>query len=374
MRKTLIIAAAASAALAASAAALPAEASGTNADKNLVAYPVVANGLHNPRQIAFGANGAMYVAEAGSGGDGTCIPGGEGPTCYGTTGSVMRVLHGKQYRVLKGLASLGGEGTGAQAIGPADLAVVGKNKLVVSFGLGSQPKNRKKLPKLGKQQLGHLIQFHLRNKKFSSLGDISLHEARTNPIDNPDSDPTGIVQVNKNTWLVTDSGGNTLVRAHNGHVKTLAAFKDRMVTSPLTGPNPVPTQSVPTDVVRGADGAYYVSELTGFPFIQGSARIWRIVPGHKAHVWATGLTNVTSMAVQGKKLYAVQISDAGLASGGPPMGSLIRVFPKSSGKAAVPISSPLFAPYGVAIRGHNAYVSIGSVAPRGGQVVRIPLG
>lgn len=374
MRKTLIIAAAGSVALVASAAAVPADASGTHNEKNLVAYSVVADGLHNPRQIAFAANGTMYVAEAGSGGDGTCIPGGEGPTCYGTTGSVTRVLHGKQYRVLKGLASLGGQGTGAEAIGPADLSVVGKNKLVVSFGLGSKPSNRKKLPKLGQQQLGHLIQFNLRNKRFSSLGDVTLHEARTNPIDNPDSDPSGIVQVNKKTWLVTDSGGNTLLQAHNGHVKTLAAFQDRMVTSPLTGPDPVPSQSVPTDVVKGPDGAYYVSELTGFPFIQGSARIWRIVPGHKAHVWATGLTNVTSMAVQGKKLYAVQISDAGLASGGAPMGSLVRVFPKSSGKAALPIASGLFAPYGVAIRGSNAYVSVGSVAPTGGQVLRIPLG
>ncbi len=36
---------------------------------------------------------------------------------------------------------------------------------------------------------------------------------------------------------------------------------------------------MPTAVAVGPDGAYYVSELTGFPFTKGAARIWRIAPG-----------------------------------------------------------------------------------------------
>lgn len=366
MRKTLILAATASAALAASAASVvPADAGTTHAKRGIsVSYPVVAQGLHNPRQISIRSDGVMFVAEAGSGGDGTCITGGEGPSCYGTTGSIMRVSHGKQHRVLKGLASLGNQGTGESAIGASDLRVVGKHTLVVSFGLGSKPGNRRHLPKLGQQQLGHLISFDLRTKKFRSLGDISLHEARTNPIDNPDSDPTGIVRVDKKTWLVTDSGGNTLVQTHNSRVTTVAAFKDR-----TNGPSTY--QAVPTDVVKGPDGAYYVSELTGFPFIPGQARIWRVVPGHKAHVYADGLTNVTSMAWHGGSLYAVQLADNGLL-GGPP-GSLVKVAPKGSGDTTQTIGQNLFFPYGVAIRGQFAYVTQGAMFPTGGNVVKIPL-
>jgi hypothetical protein len=373
MRRSLYLAAGVSAAMVAVTATVPADATEDRATPHAkaAAFKVVADNLHNPRQLVF-AHGDLYIAEAGQGGNGTCIPGGEGPQCFGKTGSVTRVRDGVQKRVLKGLASLGGEGTGESALGASDLMVIGKHRLVLSMGLGSNPKNRKDLPKLGRKQLGHLLSFNLHTKKFSSLGDLAAHEAKANPVDNRDSDPTGLVKAGKRGFLVTDSGGNTLVRVKGGKVKGVAAFQDRMGVSPVTGPDPVKYQIVPTDVVKGPDGAYYVSELTGFPFIEGAARIWRIVPGHKPHVWAKGLTNVTSLAFDGKKLYAVQISDQGLVVGGP-TGSLVRVFSKKSGKAAQPIATGLFAPYGVAIRGDNAFVSVRAVAPTGGQVLKIPL-
>jgi glucose/arabinose dehydrogenase len=53
---------------------------------------VVADGLDNPRGIGFGPDGALYVAESGSGGPGpeNCIPSPEGgaPACFGRTGAV----------------------------------------------------------------------------------------------------------------------------------------------------------------------------------------------------------------------------------------------------------------------------------------------
>jgi hypothetical protein len=62
-----------------------------------------------------------------------------------------------------------------------------------------------------------------------------------------------------------------------------AVFPNRMVSNPL-GPGTVPQQSVPTSVALGPDGAWYVGELSGFPFTPGTARIWRIVPGHAPQV------------------------------------------------------------------------------------------
>src|SRR5690606_24356665 len=49
--------------------------------------PVAAE-LNNPRGMTIGPDGAIYVAEAGAGGDGPCLPNpeGEGEVCYGPTG------------------------------------------------------------------------------------------------------------------------------------------------------------------------------------------------------------------------------------------------------------------------------------------------
>ena len=97
-----------------------------------------------------------------------------------------------------------------------------------------------------------------------------------------------------------------------------------------------------------------------------------MVPGHKPKVWATGLTHVTSLALDGRKLYAVQLTDIGLLNGPP--GSLVRVFPKSSGKSAKTVAPGLAFPDGLAIHRGSAYVSVGSVQASGGQVITIPLG
>ena len=83
---------------------------------------VVAVGLNNPRGIGFGPDGALYVAESGSGGTGTCIPSPEGgaPSCFGRSGSVTRITRHSQQRVLTGLPSVAEEG-GVAASGPVDL-------------------------------------------------------------------------------------------------------------------------------------------------------------------------------------------------------------------------------------------------------------
>lgn len=347
---------------------------------------VVATGLNNPRQLAFSESGALYVAEAGAGGTGPCSPGPEsdGNVCFGLSGSVTRIWHGDQRQVVRGLPSIGNEGDGSQAIGPADLAFTGHHSFVLSLGLGADPAVRDDLPHSGKilgtlqsVSLGehhHGWKHHGRHTgaRLHTIADLAAHEAATNPIDNPDSDPTGVLLTRRGV-LATDSGGNTLVAASGwGHVFTLAAFPDRNVEFPPGSGEQIPMQSVPTDVVRGPDGALYVSELTGFPFPQGAANIYRIVPGHAPTVYASGLTNVTSLAFdRDGTLYAVEISSDGLQAG--VTGALVRVAADGSGGTTQDVLGDLFAPYGVAIRHGSAYVTTGSVAVGAGEVLRIPL-
>lgn len=328
---------------------------------------VVARGLDNPRQLAFGPGQRLYVAEAGRGGTGPCVPSPEGgEVCLGMTGAITEIRKDKQSRVVAGLPSLA-NAEGGQATGPADVEVRGANVAIV-MGLGGTVDTRNTLGS-DAATLGTVLAGRLRSASDLEIAaDLAAYEQSADPDgQGPDSNPTGFVSQGAKSWAVADAGGNSLVRATKGDVSTIATFPNREVPGP--GGAPVPMQSVPTDVAVGPDGAFYVSELTGFPFPPGGSTIWRISKGGQRTAYATGLTNVTSLDWRGNTLYAVQISDQGLQAG--PTGSLRRVVPNSTTHPAV--AADLFAPYGLAIRGNTAYVTTGAVVSGGGEVRKINL-
>lgn len=328
----------------------------------------VASGLNNPRHLSFSPTGDLYIAESGTGGDGPCIVGGEGAACFGLTGSVTQVHKGKQSRVLTGLPSVAAE-DGSNAAGPADIQVTGVKKYALSIGLGAAPSERSKLPSTG-QMLGTL-QTGKFGGSMSTLGDLAAYEASADPDGvGPDSNPVGITRYHGG-YLVADAGANAvnMVRRHKD-VSTVAVFPEVSVQNPFAPPGVmVDMQAVPTSVVVGPDNAIYVSQLTGFPFPVGGSTIWRIKNGSAPTVYATGLTNVTDLAFKGKQLYAVQIAADGLLNG--PIGSLVKVDAGSTSPTTV--AGGLFAPYGVAIRGGSAYVTVCAVCGGGGSVQAFPL-
>lgn len=368
MRKTLITAAVASATLVAVAATVPADATGRAPNRpaasKAAGFKKVATGLNNPRQLNFSKSGKLYIAEAGTGGTSDCRTGAEGgPVCWGPTGSVTVVSKGHQRRLLKGLPSYADQGAGTTALGPADVVPYGKGKLAVSIGYGFNPRGRAKLASPGRR-FAELLRYNRSTHTLRTLGDLGQFEQRHNPIHDSNTDPTGVFKWGR-SFLATDSGANDVLKVTNHKVHLVKVFHDVKTAAGKV-------QAVPTDVVVGPDGAIYMCELTGFPFVKGAASIYRMVPGHKATVYASGLTNVTSIAFDKRgKLYAVQISNKGLLSG--PTGSLWRVHSDKSGKRSRNLTGPLFAPYGVAIKGHNAYVSTGAVAPGAGEVIKVPL-
>src|SRR6185503_7240049 len=67
---------------------------------------VFASGLVNPRGLAFGPDGALYVAEAGNGGDRLVEVGAPKPHALGRSGRVSRLgPNGQRTTVVEGLPS-----------------------------------------------------------------------------------------------------------------------------------------------------------------------------------------------------------------------------------------------------------------------------
>ena len=303
---------------------------------------------------------------------GPCLPGAEGEVCFGRSGAVTRIKHGHQRRILSRLPSLADEG-GFAALGPADVSVR-HGRFAVTIGLGNDPAVREDLPRAGRL-LGALIAGRVGSRPHV-VRNLATFEANHNPDGGvPDSNPTGISRSGRG-YVVTDAGGNDLLRvSRHGKVRVLAVFPTRTVPFPFPPPDEIDMEAVPTSVVRGGDGAWYVSQLTGFPFPANRARIYRVVPGHAPTVFARGLTNVTDLAWSHGNLYAVQLAgDAGLLAVPPgelAMGSLVKI--SGHGSRTTTVADNLPAPYGVAIRGSHAYVTTCALCPGDGAVVRIPL-
>jgi len=333
----------------------------------------VASGLDNPRGLAFGSDGSLYVAEAGRGGAGPCFPGPEGgEVCFGDTGAVTRISHGHVRQVVTGLPSIAAP-DGGNAIGPSDVSA-DRGRAYFTVGLGADPALRAQLPPLAAQASGWLLRDAARG--WRQIADIAGFEATANPDGGlPDSNPQSLLATHGG-FLVADAGGNSLVRVSpNGRVSTVATFPDQLVDAPpMLGLPPgtkIPSQAVPTSVVRGPDGAYYVGTLTGFPFAPGSARVFRVVPGQAPTVYAGGFTNIIDLAFgQDRKLYVLEIAHNGLLSGDE-TGALIRV--GRDGARKIVASDGLTSPAGLAIKGRSAYVSNCGTCAGTGSVVRLPL-
>jgi hypothetical protein len=349
---------------------------------------VVAKGLNNPRGLAFDSHGALYVAEAGRGGKGKCIPGPEGgQVCFGSSGSVTRIAGGHQTRVLTGLPSLAApDGTGAT--GPSDVAIGDGRALVQVQNPGGGPETRQQFGPAG-ANFGRLLRVFPRPIK--SLADFPTFEAANNPDHGAgaqpgeaiDSDPYAVA-IKDGIAVVADAGGNDLLQVgSNGKISVLATFPIRMVAAPpdlgLPPGTKIPMQAVPDSVVRGPDGAWYVGELTGFPFPKGAARIWRVVPGHQPTIVARGFTNIIDLAFDSRgRLNVLEIARNGLASGDP-SGALFRI-ERNGGKTLL-ASTGLVNPSGLAIgRDGSFYVSNfgtfpgtdpGHQLPGTGQVIHI---
>ena len=300
---------------------------------------VVVDGRNNPRGVERATDGSLYVAEAGSGGD-DCVnvgtPDEPDDLCFGMTGAVVRIVNGIVEQVGADLPSLGGAG-GMGATGPHDVAVADDGNVFVVVGLGATAADRDGVAAEAPIAAGGGKLYQLADDgSWTELADFAAYEAANNtdqgtnepfePGPNLESNPYSIA-IDGERLLVADAGANALLTVTmDGTIAPYAVFPDELVDAPpdlgLPDGELFPMDAVPTSVTVGPDGAYYVGQLTGFPFPVGGAKVWRLadldgdgdaMEEGEMTVYAHGLTAVVDVAFgPDGTLYAVEIAKNGL--------------------------------------------------------------
>jgi len=352
---------------------------------------VVATGLNNPRKLVVAPGGRIYVAEAGTGGQDTCLGSGPDSTCVGRTGSVTAIANSRRTRVLTGLASWASP-TQQRAQGLADLSVRGHGLTLLFGDAFLNAKGRNAMGRDG-ASAGRLVSTTPGKRGPTVIADLAAFEAAHNPdhgagpgarFRNPptDSNPYAFTPY-RGGFAVADAAANDLLWiAPSGAISVLAVFPTQTVkltkasAERLGAPRSmrsISVQSVPSCVTVGPDGALYVGELTGRPYERGAARVWRVVPGRRPSLYASGFTNIADLAFDGRSLLVLELASRGLYDPTSP-GALIRVRP--DGGRTVLASKGLVAPTGLAVDHGTIYVSNHGFSPGTGpgphgELVRI---
>jgi len=369
---------------------------------------VVMSGLDSPRGLAFGPEGALYVTEAGRGAgvvaspatDPRCYIGPQGGfQCYGATGAISRLWRGVQTRIATGLPSTA-LANGTRGTGPTDI-LLARGYTSVTIGFENDPTRRSEVP-LIPELAGFATLVHVAaSGQWRFVADIGAYEAANNPDGrltddgrpHLDTNPYGLAAF-PGGHLMTDAGANALLRVRgDGDISVVAVFHSRGSTPPRPSFAPVDERNfatiadaVPTSVVPGPDGAYYVSELTGVPFVDTRANVYRVVPGDEPQMFfiedacLTGFKMILDMAFDGEgNLYVLQHATGALQQTGP--GVLIRVTPDKAQSSIcaqyqagtrTTVLSGLSRPTSVVIGPDGAiYVSNNGTSMGGGQVLRI---
>jgi hypothetical protein len=328
---------------------------------------VVARGIDNPRHLALGTDGTLYVAAAGRGG-GTCLRLEGERMCVGFTGRVLAVnpATGVKLVVSDGLISGAGP-DGSFATGPDGVAV-GPDGRVDTILTSGTSRDLAALPPRWRQQAGELVR--VAPVPRIDLGSIDTFEFRYNSDrerGDRNSNPYAVLALAGHD-IVADAGANAILDVRGGVVSLLAVI-------PKIGR----AQPVPTSLALGPDGSIYVGTLA-FGAGTGHARIFRIPPGGgPATTFAVGFSAITGLGFgPDRSLYVTELTTNPRRF--TPAGAVIRIAPDGT---RTTFSQGLVFPAGVAVSpAGEVYVSNYSTLPArtsrrgpfrgaGGQIVRI---
>jgi sugar lactone lactonase YvrE len=324
---------------------------------------VVADGLWNPTDIAFGEDGTLYISESGVSGGGTPDETMATPNAMGTPVAVAEQLVPGQ---VTALTADGAKTVLATGLGGAIGIAATKETVYVATGGGSLGSGFAPLP------IENTVNaIDIATGAVTQLAAIGPYEAEQNP-DGTDINPNlyGLAIDADGLLYVTDAGGNTIYTV-NPETKSFNLFAIVPNLDQLTGgtPGPESRQPVPTSLAIDQDGKITVGLLS--MMWQGPSLL-TYTPDGAYTVNNVNMAMVVDIALgPDGALYATQLSDD--FTGEPPApGSVKRI--AADGTVETVIEGLLF-PHGLAFDASgNLFVAVNSIisgpdAPLG-QVLR----
>lgn len=245
----------------------------------------VATGLSGPVGICKDRNGNLFVAESGSGANDGKI--------------TMIDTAGVKYTIVYGLPSYLDTAT-HETTGPWRPYLTADSMLRVIQGAGPD------------SSAGSIMEFDMRTL---TPGMDSLNLADTVKIINVqkwvygqgfmDSDIFSAVWDNYGNIYTVDAGLNAILKIDSaGNISILDTFP---ATPNPIGPQPPFIDYVPTKIIANHNGEFYVCNLTGFPFISGSAQLIMIDSLGNITPQLSGLTQAVDMEMDSlNNIYVLQ--------------------------------------------------------------------
>jgi len=235
---------------------------------------VLANGLDNPRGFTWGADGTLFLALAGTGGDVQVeVEATPLPFFVGPSSSVVTVADGCTSPVAEGLGSLLWTEPG-WIWGAMDVAILG-DQLYVLLGAGSD---------VG----GNGIYRVLDDGSIELVADLAAWlTANPPPVVPPDYDPTG-------SWFDLESDGEKLwvSEAVAGYLLTVTPEGEITMMADLSEGH-----MVPTGVALDGEGGAYVGFETTAPYPDGGSKVVHVAADGTVTDYWTGLTVVTDVVM-----------------------------------------------------------------------------
>jgi hypothetical protein len=329
---------------------------------------VFASGLNNPRGLAFGPGGDLYVAEGGLGGsltttptECTQVPSPVGPYSGGFTSRISKIgPNGVRTTVVAGLpSSQTSPALGSLVSGAADVAFAGGRLYALEAGAGCSH---------GLLGTDNSILRVNPGGTTTQVADLSQF-LKSHPVANPNADdfePDG-------TWysMVAVRGDLYAAEPNHGEIDRIdpstGAIRRVIDVSASQG------HIVPTALAY--QGNFFFGNLGTFPVTPGSESLFKVTPSGQIKTWATGLTTVLGLAFgPHDQIYALESMTAPGFPGPGELGTgqVVRIDP--SGAQTV-IASGLSFPTAMTLGPDGAlYVSnlgFGGPVPGLGQILKI---